>query len=200
MADIEKNIQGENSWRTSTDSPTATGFVVMGLTLMLFSFNRAQLMTFGDNWLASVLFYGGGLQILAGLYEWTRRCVFGAVAFTSFGFFWLSLIALFLSPMVGWSGEHRLVALACYMIFWGLFSGLLFMGTLNQSRATRLPFALFSLFLLLEAASLMTGVSWVRFAAHFAGISCGGLLVLLALRHRWAAAGVPVRKRCRADS
>lgn len=40
------------------------------------------------------LFYGGIVQILAGMWEFVRKNTFGSVAFTSYGAFWLSLYAL----------------------------------------------------------------------------------------------------------
>ena len=36
------------------------------------------------------LVYGGGVQLLAGMWEFTRKNTFGALAFSSFGAFWIS--------------------------------------------------------------------------------------------------------------
>lgn len=44
--------------------------------------------------LALAFFYGGIAQLLAGMWEFIRKNTFGALAFSSFGAFWLSFYAL----------------------------------------------------------------------------------------------------------
>ena len=42
-------------------------------------------------WIGLALFYGGLCQLLAGMWEFRNRNVFGATAFSTYGGFWLSL-------------------------------------------------------------------------------------------------------------
>lgn len=181
MSNLEKVMDRSERWERSSEYPAALGFLGLGMTLLLFTLNQAGLLPLNNSSLATGLFYGGLGQLLVGMMEYHRKNAFGAVAFTAFGFFWLSLIALFVSPMIGWSGAPQGVALSSYLIMWGLFTGLLFMGTLRQARLVRVLFALLSLFLLTKAAAVMTGRPVVDLAAHYLGLSCGSLLVLLAL-------------------
>ena len=54
------------------------------------------------HWDAMILsmgfFYGGLAQVIAGIEEWKKGNTFGATAFTSYGLFWLSLVAIVLLP------------------------------------------------------------------------------------------------------
>lgn len=180
MSNLEKVLVHSERWERSSGYPAALGLLGLGMTLLLFTLNQAGVLPLNNSSLATGLFYGGMGQLLVGMMEYHRKNAFGAVAFTAFGFFWFSLIALFVSPVIGWSGAPHSVALSSYLIMWGLFTGLLFMGTLRQSRLVRFLFALLSMFLLAKAAAVMTGRPIVALTAHSLGFCCGSLLVLLA--------------------
>ncbi len=47
------------------------------------------------------IFYGGLAQIIAGVLEFRKGNTFGTLAFTSYGLFWISLVALLLFPKMG---------------------------------------------------------------------------------------------------
>src|SRR5439155_23552411 len=42
-------------------------------------------------WIGLAIFYGGLIQLLAGMWDFRNRNVFGATAFSSYGGFWLAL-------------------------------------------------------------------------------------------------------------
>ena len=44
------------------------------------------------------IFYGGLAQIIAGIMEFKKGNTFGTTAFTSYGLFWISLVALWVFP------------------------------------------------------------------------------------------------------
>jgi succinate-acetate transporter protein len=68
------------------------------------------------------LFYGGLAQFLAGMWEFRKNNTFGALAFTSFGAFWLSFAAYvkFVVPKLPPDGVHEATGL--YLLAWAIFT------------------------------------------------------------------------------
>jgi succinate-acetate transporter protein len=89
----------------------------------------------GSMILAMGIFYGGLAQIIAGIEEWKKNNTFGATAFTSYGFFWLTLVALLVLPKMGLAEASDKTAMAAYLAMWGLFTAVMFIGTLKANRA-----------------------------------------------------------------
>src|SRR5689334_23888978 len=87
------------------------------------------------------LSYGGLAQLLAGMWEFRTGNTFGAVAFTSFGAFWISYWALvtFYVPKLGSAAG---AAIGWYLIGWGIFTTLMFIASLRTTAAVSLVFAL----------------------------------------------------------
>ena len=74
--------------------------------------------------LAMGIFYGGIAQIIAGIMEWKKNNTFGTLAFTSYGFFWLTLVG-HLAPPDDVPRRWRRgqapseTAMAWFFVFWG---------------------------------------------------------------------------------
>ena len=75
------------------------------------------------------LFYGGLVQVLVGWQEWKTGNTFGAVAFTSYGAFWLSFCAIQLYKFTYAITDTK--AMGIYMLAWTLFTVLMFIATLR---------------------------------------------------------------------
>src|ERR1700735_3585827 len=73
--------------------PAPLGLAAFALTTFLLSAANANLMTSatGNAWLGYALAYGGACQLLAGMWEFRNRNVFGATAFSTYGGFWIGL-------------------------------------------------------------------------------------------------------------
>jgi uncharacterized protein len=102
--------------------------------------------------LGLALAYGGVAQILAGMWEFRTGNTFGAVAFTSFGAFWISfwaLVTFFLKDIP--AGEVG-AALGLYLISWGIFTAYMFVASLRTTAAIAL------VFLLLAATFFILGI------------------------------------------
>src|SRR4249920_1118717 len=84
-----------------TANPAPLGLLGFGMTTVLLNLHNAGLVELGTTVLAMGIFYGGICQVLAGLMEWKKGNTFGTVAFTSYGFFWLSLVAIIVLPKTG---------------------------------------------------------------------------------------------------
>jgi hypothetical protein len=123
--------------------------------------------------LAMGLCYGGVAQIIAGIMEWKKKNTFGTVAFTSYGAFWISLVVLLVMPRFGMADKSDHVAMAAYLFVWGLFTLVLFIGTLKMNRALMVIFfLLFVLFCMLGIADATQNPALTRLAGY-EGIVCG---------------------------
>jgi uncharacterized protein len=71
--------------------PAPLGLAAFALTTFLLSVKNAKWTDGTDAWLGYALAYGGLIQLLAGMWEFRNRNVFGATAFSTYGGFWLAL-------------------------------------------------------------------------------------------------------------
>jgi succinate-acetate transporter protein len=133
--------------------------------------------------LAMGIFYGGLAQIIAGILEFKKGNTFGLTAFTSYGLFWLSLVALWIIPDIfvngKYTGETGNQFLAWYFFLWGLFTLLMFISTLKKPKALQVVFfTLFILFFLLALKDwkIISG-GWIGIE----GIICGLSAMYLAI-------------------
>jgi uncharacterized protein len=76
--------------QTLVADPAPLGLAGFALTTFLISLTNAHLAP-SDLWVGPALFYGGLAQLLAGMWEFRNRNVFGATAFSTYGAFWMSL-------------------------------------------------------------------------------------------------------------
>jgi succinate-acetate transporter protein len=98
---------------------------------------------------ALALAYGGLAQVLAGLWEFRTGNTFGAVAFCSYGAFWISF---FLIVQVGVPGVVAAKAggeifsgLGLYLWMWGIFTAYMFIASLRTTGAVALVFLLLAI-------------------------------------------------------
>jgi succinate-acetate transporter protein len=131
--------------------------------------------------------YGGLAQMLAGIMEFTKGNTFGTVAFTSFGAFWLSLVAIWVLPGLGWAEAPSAAFMGCYLALWGVFTFLLFFGTLKSSPVLRFVFLSLAILFWLLAIGDFTGKHSITVLAGYVGIICGASAVYLAMAEVLAA-------------
>ena len=176
-----------------TANPAPLGLLGFGMTTILLNFvHNAQLGPVDAMILGMGLAYGGLAQVVAGVMEYKRGNTFGTVAFTSYGLFWWSFVLLNLIPKYylfnpAVQGPSDL-AMAAYFLMWGLFTLLMFFGTLKTSRALQFVFmSLAILFFLLAAKSAIlvysptTDVGLFTRIIGVEGIVCGMSAVYLAI-------------------
>ena len=91
------------------------------------------------------LFYGGIAQVLAGMWEFKKNNTFGALAFTSYGAFWLSFAALvkFIAAGLPPATAHQAVGL--YLLSWTIFTLYMTIASAKTSGAV------FGVFIILSA-------------------------------------------------
>ena len=167
-------------------NPAPLGLLGFGLTTVLLNLANANLFPLNSMILAMGLAYGGLAQIIAGAMEFKKGNTFGMVAFSSYGFFWWSLVALVLLPRMFPAGPSWNIAtdsngMAAYFFMWGLFTFVMFFGTLKSSRALQFVFgSLWILFFLLTAAQLLNNPNFLH-VTGYEGVICGLSAVYLGL-------------------
>lgn len=93
---------------------------------------------------ALALAYGGAAQFLAGIWEFRTGNTFGAVAFCSYGAFWISFY--FIVQSVGKNVPTEVFSgLGLYLWMWGIFTAYMFIASLRTSAAVALVFLLLAI-------------------------------------------------------
>jgi succinate-acetate transporter protein len=159
--------------KDNTANPAPLGLMAFGMTTVLLNLHNAGFFGLGSMILAMGIFYGGIAQVIAGIMEWKKNNTFGMTAFTSYGLFWLSFVVLVIGPEHGIGKANDSGAVIAYLILWGIFTFLMFIGTLKLNRALQVVFfTLFVLFFLLAAGDI-TGSSALKTFTGYEGIFCG---------------------------
>ncbi len=90
------------------------------------------------------LAYGGAAQLLAGIWEFRTGNTFGAVAFCSYGAFWISFY--FIVQSVGSNAPTEIFSgLGLYLWMWGIFTAYMFIASLRTTGAVALVFLLLAI-------------------------------------------------------
>jgi len=142
--------------------PAPLGLAGFGMTTFMLSVFNAALLpaTLASSVLALALFYGGGVQLLAGMWEFHNRNTFGAVAFSSFGAFWLAYWYLVehVAPTLPAADAHKAVGL--FLLGWAIFTAYMTIASLRTTVAIALVFvALTVTFVLLCIGAYATGAT-----------------------------------------
>jgi len=127
--------------------PAPLGLAGFALTTFVLSMFNAHLVSSAGEpvVLGLALAYGGVAQLLAGMWEFRTGNTFGAVAFSSYGAFWISFWALvtFFAPKI--PAEHAGAAIGLYLWAWGIFTTYMFVASLRTTGAVALVFALLAI-------------------------------------------------------
>jgi uncharacterized protein len=162
------------SIKDTTANPAPLGLLAFGMTTVLLNLHNAGFYELNSMILAMGIFYGGIAQVIAGIMEWKKNNTFGTTAFTSYGMFWMSLVALVVLPkIVPGVQATSSTGMAAYLAVWGLFTGVMFIGTLRLGRPLQFVFfTLTVLFFLLAVADFTKNPALTRFAGY-EGLACG---------------------------
>jgi uncharacterized protein len=158
-------------------NPAPLGLFGFGMTTILLNLHNAGFYEMNAMILAMGLFYGGVAQVIAGILEYKKNNSFGMTAFISYGFFWITLVALILMGKWGWITATPSDALVAYLVLWGIFTALLFFGTLRINVALQLVFGTLAILFFLLAIGDATHLEFITRLAGYEGIVCGGLAI-----------------------
>jgi len=169
-------------------NPASLGLMGFGMTTVLLNLHNAGFYSLDSMILAMGLVYGGLAQVIAGIMEYKKGNTFGTVAFTSYGLFWWSLVLLLAFPEctlfnVYWTYylHPSPTAMAAYFFMWGLFTFVMFFGTLKTNRASQFVFLSLAILFFLLTAEKLTGSTVIGTIAGYEGIICGLSAVYTAL-------------------
>jgi uncharacterized protein len=163
--------------------PAPLGLAGFALTTFLLSGHNASFIP-DLIWVGPALFYGGLAQLLAGMWEFRNRNVFGATAFSTYGGFWLGLgIFVVLAGTTKFAatfkGADLTNSLAWFLLAFAVFNTYMLIGS------TRVNAAVFMVFLTLEITEILLvigffnishgGTEWWLHAGGWAGIVTAGV-------------------------
>jgi succinate-acetate transporter protein len=117
--------------------------------------------------LAVAIPFGGATQVLAGMWEFRTGNTFGAVAFTSYGAFWISFVLI--NTLFGADlPKDPTPILGLYALAWGIFTAYMFIASLGgASRAVSVVFILLALtFFALAIGFWGKSTSWTNIAGY----------------------------------
>lgn len=152
-------------------NPGPLGLLGFGMTTILLNIHNAGFFPLDTMIMAMGIFYGGMAQVTAGIMEFKKGNTFGTVAFTSYGFFWMTLVFLLVSPW-GQTAPSGM-AMPAYFLMWGLFTFCMFIGTLTGNRGTQVIFGSLTVLFVLLAIRDITGSQLIGTIAGWEGIFCG---------------------------
>ena len=161
--------------------PGPLGLAAFALTTFVLSmFNADFVGAGGEPIVFGLAFaYGGLAQLLAGMWEFRTGNTFGAVAFTSYGAFWLSFWAFvqFYADKIPKAETGSAVGL--FLIAWGIFTAYMFIASLRTSAAIA------TVFVLLAATFFVLGIGeWTTTEGI---VKAGGYLGLATAIAAWYA-------------
>jgi succinate-acetate transporter protein len=150
--------------------PAPLGLAAFALTTFVLSMFNADLIGKGGEpvVLAVALAYGGLTQLLAGMWEFKRGNTFGAVAFSSFGAFWLSFWALNVFYAKGIPAGDVGDAVGLFLIGWGIFTTYMLVAAFRVSVGVVLVFLLLAItFFLLGFGNTGPHPNLVKWGGYF---------------------------------
>jgi succinate-acetate transporter protein len=166
---------------TPIADPGPLGLAAFALTTFVLSMFNANLVDSGGEPIVFglALAYGGLAQLLAGMWEFRTGNTFGAVAFTSYGAFWLSFWAFvqFFEKSVPAADAGHAVGL--FLIAWGIFTTYMFIASLRTTAAVA------AVFILLAVTFFLLGIG--NAGGHTNIIKLGGWVGLATAAAAWYA-------------
>jgi len=169
MTMTDAHTEVEVSSVKATADPGPLGLAGFALTTFVLSTINAGIVsgTLVGVVLPLALFYGGLAQLLAGMWEFKRANGFGAVAFTTYGAFWMSFAAYayYILPKLPAATAYQATGL--YLLAWTIITVILFVATLGLTPFLKVLFALLALtFLALTIGALGQSTSMTKIGGY----------------------------------
>ncbi|HEX3812200.1 MAG TPA: acetate uptake transporter [Mycobacteriales bacterium] len=150
--------------------PGPLGLAAFALTTFVLSCVNAGWLKTGTETvvIGLALFYGGLGQFAAGMWEFRKNNTFGAVAFSSYGGFWLSFAGiLFFYKPEGVSADQASHAVGFYLLAWTIFTAYMTVASVRVSGAVLAVFAFLTLtFLLLAIGNLAVNTNILKVGGY----------------------------------
>ena len=176
----------------SIADPAPLGLAGFALTTFLLSAVNAHWATSssGSDWLGYAFAYGGIGQLLAGMWEFKNKNVFGATAFSTYGGFWIGLYFWVQDVAPHTTGLQANRDLGWILLAFAIFN------TYMLIVSTQLNMAVFAVFITLEITEILLFIGQFTITASDGGtntlIKIGGIVGVITALCAWytSAAGV----------
>jgi succinate-acetate transporter protein len=164
-------------------NPAPLGLMAFGMTTVLLNLHNAGFFPTTSVVLAMGIFFGGLAQVVAGIMEFSKGNTFGVTAFTSYGFFWLTLVATWVLPILGVEEAQApsKAFLGCYLALWGVFTFFMFLSTFKSSRVLQFVFISLAVLFFLLAIRDFTHSEFIGALAGYVGLFCGASAMYLSM-------------------
>lgn len=157
----------------TTANPAPLGLLGFGMTTILLNLANAGVIPLTSVIMGMGLLVGGLAQLFVGIMEWKKNNTFGTVAFTSYGAFWMCLVAIWTLPKMGLSEPADAISMGYFLTLWGIYTVFMFIGTLRLNKALQFVFGSLVLLFFLLAIADFTGNAAIKHFAAWEGIICG---------------------------
>jgi succinate-acetate transporter protein len=181
-------VAGRTAGAWTPANPAPLGLAGFAATTFMLSMMNADLVSHTGltGVLGMALAYGGIAQLLAGIWEFRTGNTFGAVAFSSYGAFWISFYFLVTVGLKDVPPRDVDSVIGLYLWTWGIFTSLMFFASLRTTGAIAI------VFLLLAITFIVLGIGNSALAGGTATINgtikLGGYLGILTAIAAWYAA------------
>ena len=171
MADV--SVQRAAAAAPAIANPAPLGLSAFALTtFVLSSFNAGFFPAKGAGiFIGLALFYGGLVQLVAGIQEFRTGNVFGATAFSSYGGFWLAIGFVFWQGL----GVGSSAAVGFFLLGWTIFTALMFLATFRTDGALIAVFGFLTLTFLFLTIGALGGASGMTTLGGWLGIITAAL-------------------------
>ena len=178
MAEEETAVNPTTPPRAEPLDPTASiadpaplGLAAFALTTFVLSVFNAGLLSedLEPVVLPLALFYGGLAQLLAGMWEFRKANTFGALAFTTYGAFWMSFAA-YVEFVKSGLGPDASTATALFLLVFGIFTAYMTVAAMRVNVSVLLVFVFLTLTFLVLAVGDATGAKTIVHTGGFIGL------------------------------
>jgi hypothetical protein len=153
----------------SVADPAPLGLAAFAMTTFALSVGNAKIWGPGaDAALALALVYGGVVQLFAGMWEFVRKNTFGALAFSSYGAFWISYYVFVKFVAGGVAPADVPVAVGVFLLGWTIFTAYMTIPSLRVSAAVATVFVLLTItFVLLTIGAFRSQTTVTQWGGYF---------------------------------
>jgi succinate-acetate transporter protein len=147
--------------------PAPLGLAAFAMTTLILSLANTETWPAGASAaIALALAYGGGVQLLAGMWEFKRNNTFGATAFSSFGAFWIAF--WYLNSHVQIAPADKPDVVGTFLLGWCVFTAYMIIPSLRVSGAVALVFVLLTVtFVFLTIGAFHSSVGTTKTGGWF---------------------------------
>ena len=151
----------------SIADPAPLGLAAFALTTFVLSLSNAHVWP-ATGAAVALTMYGGGVQLLAGMWEFKRGNTFGATAFSSYGGFWIAYFVFVQFIAKGLPSADVAATVGTFLMAWGIFTAYMTIASLRVSVAIVVVFALLTItFFILAIGAYQGNVTITKIGGWF---------------------------------